>query len=300
MKKVARPPREGWAWQLEVTNDVNFGSLGLHNFDARYEYGSKLADERAKREGYCRVQFPSVPRTGSTWFRLLFEVVTGRPTAATWPEGATHDPERHYFISHDPCGSHPNPMEGRPAPDEDDGRFCRNVKVPGPGDAVLVKSHTPFYPSWDMVNLQHEATCAVLLIVRNPLDGHHALSRYNPEAPKLRDYMVSWTAHILYWINEASDVPLLVVRYEDLLYDTAGTMTRIMKNLPGGWRWSPQDLETAVRELGPKRPFREKCGSNLKEYTPEEVDVVFKHFGNIMGNLGYLLRNEEESFLGPM
>lgn len=35
--------------------------------------------------GYCRLHMPSVPRTGSTWFRAMFETATSQPSFSMWP-----------------------------------------------------------------------------------------------------------------------------------------------------------------------------------------------------------------------
>lgn len=51
----------------------------------RYKYGSEEADRRVKQLGYCRVHMPSIPRTGSTWFRAMFETATSQPTFSMWP-----------------------------------------------------------------------------------------------------------------------------------------------------------------------------------------------------------------------
>lgn len=51
----------------------------------RYEYGTEEADRRVKRLGYCRVHMPSIPRTGSTWFRAMFETATSQPSFSMWP-----------------------------------------------------------------------------------------------------------------------------------------------------------------------------------------------------------------------
>ena len=34
--------------------------------------------------GYCRVHMPSIPRTGSTWFRAMFETATSQPSFSMW------------------------------------------------------------------------------------------------------------------------------------------------------------------------------------------------------------------------
>lgn len=60
----------------------------------RYEYGSAEADRRVKELGYCRVHMPSIPRTGSTWFRAMFETATSQPSFSMWP-GETHGRENH-------------------------------------------------------------------------------------------------------------------------------------------------------------------------------------------------------------
>lgn len=49
-----------------------------------FEHGSEEADRRVKELGYCRIHMPSVPRTGSTWFRAMFEVATSQSTFSMW------------------------------------------------------------------------------------------------------------------------------------------------------------------------------------------------------------------------
>jgi hypothetical protein len=57
------------------------------------------------------------------------------------------------------------------------GYKCRNLTLPQPNEPVLFKSHVPFFPSFDRASVMPGAACAVLLLVRNPVDAHNAWSR---------------------------------------------------------------------------------------------------------------------------
>lgn len=63
-------------------------ALCVRGCEKRFKHGSKKADERVKKLGYCRVHMPSVPRTGSTWFRAMFETATSQPSFSMW-QGTT-------------------------------------------------------------------------------------------------------------------------------------------------------------------------------------------------------------------
>jgi aryl sulfotransferase len=131
-----------------------------------------------------------------------------------------------------------------------------------------------------------EVTAGVVYILRNPLDlaascAHHwgvslekavdnlchpdfSLSRrYGGLGAQLRQRLGSWSAHVRSWLDE-SNLPVLPVRYEDLLRDPRENFSRVVRfcNLP----WEAARLQKAVAfsEFGElqhqekERGFRER------------------------------------------
>jgi aryl sulfotransferase len=93
-----------------------------------------------------------------------------------------------------------------------------------------------------------DATGGIIYIIRNPLDvavsrafhdGHGDMDKAvamlcNVEAsisggPKsqLRQVMGDWSHHVRSWVDQ-DDIPVIVVRYEDMLADTAGELRRVL------------------------------------------------------------------------
>ncbi|KAG5177513.1 P-loop containing nucleoside triphosphate hydrolase protein [Tribonema minus] len=282
-------PTPGAAWRLTVSDSMEGNWLGVRNLDRRYVYGSKLADQRYRANGYCRVHMPSIPRAGSTWFRTMFEVATGRPTASVWPEGGRQDAARRYHIvDGHACGANPAQMEGNKLPRG--APPCRNLTAPAPDDPVLMKSHTPFFPSYDRPALDPGATCAVLLIVRNPLDAHDAWRRYaGGTAEPLRKWLPVWAGHLTHWVADTRDLPIIAFRYEDLLWRADKVLEQVLRALGPGWEWSRESIERAVRTYGPREPFEDKCGKAIPHYTLAEVEMVRKHYAGLLGRFGYAI-----------
>lgn len=299
LEAIAPERTPGVEWSLVISDALQGAGtwLGPHNHDgfSQSVHGSEAADRVVARYGYCRVHMPSIPRTGSTWFRAMFEVATGQPTASMWNEGSkgTKHLERRYFMNYDPCGASLDDMEGWRKPNAPP-HICRNVKPPGPTDSILVKSHTPFLPSYDRPALFPESVCAVLLLVRNPLDAHDAWTRYaGASSPLLRDYLPKWAGHINHWIVETTGVPLIAFRYEDLLYRPAEVLEMILTALGPGWTWSKESIEKAVELFGPKKKFETKCGASITSYPHVEVEMVRRHYSGMLSRFGYAIEEVE-------
>eukprot|EP00752_Nemacystus_decipiens_P011789 g10460.t1 len=279
-------PTPGAKWELAMTDDQDAEWLGLHNFDHRYEHGSEEADRRVKKLGYCRVHMPSIPRTGSTWFRAMFETATSQPSFAMWKEGGTFKQRYRAFSSDDPCGASLDHMEGnlhstRKFP-------CRDVRPPNATSPILYKSHTPFFPSYNKPSLMPEETCMLVLLVRNPIDNHDAWQRYMfHQSILLREYLPIWQGHLSHWVASAGDIPIYVFRYEDMLLRAEEVLRRILQTLPGGWNWSEDSIAKAMRLFGPQRAFKDKCGAGIERLSVAEVEMVRKHYGSYMEHLGY-------------
>jgi len=94
-----------------------------------------------------------------------------------------------------------------------------------------------------------EASGTVIYIIRNPLDvavsnafhdGHGDMARAvaklcdpattlsKPSSTQLPQFLGSWSAHVASWVDQ-TDIPVLVVRYEDMLADTGRELERVIR-----------------------------------------------------------------------
>ncbi|CAN0390967.1 unnamed protein product [Pylaiella littoralis] len=250
--RQVKPKRGKW-WELAMTEDQDVGWLGLHHFDNRYQYGSEEADRRVKKLGYCRVHMPSVPRTGSTWFRAMFETATSQPSFSMWPEGGTLKRNYKAFSSDDPCGANLDHMEGNLRSRKT--YACRDLRPPNATSPILYKSHTPFFPSYNKPSLMPSETCMLALLVRNPIDNYDAWQRYSFKSSILmREYLPTWQGHLSHWIAAAGDIPIYVFRYEDMLLRAEEVLRKVLQALPGGWNWSEESIAKAMRQVPDLEP----------------------------------------------
>ncbi|MES2054945.1 MAG: sulfotransferase domain-containing protein, partial [Pseudomonadota bacterium] len=92
------------------------------------------------------------------------------------------------------------------------------------------------------------ASGVVVYVIRNPLDvavsnafhdGHADMERAVTKlcdpamtigtrtSAQIPQHIGDWSAHVSSWVDQ-SDIPVLVVRYEDMLVDTAGALARVI------------------------------------------------------------------------
>lgn len=178
-----------------------------------------------------------------------------------------------------------------------------------------------------------EVTKGVVYFVRNPLDvavsfSHH-LGRSNEDVVKfmsdssysfgsnpsrfhlqIRQQLLTWSEHIQSWVDE-SNLPILVIRYEDMRTNTFETFRRAVDFL--GLSATDNDLNKAIgfsdiKELQRQEAnqgFKEKptkatsffrkgiIGSWRSELTPVEVEQICHDHREMMMRFGYL-DNEEK------
>ncbi len=172
------------------------------------------------------------------------------------------------------------------------------------------------------------ATCGSLYIVRNPLDvvvsfAHHnncsvdqtITNMANPEFCggngeqglhyQLRQRLLSWSAHVLSWLN-AEGMNVALVRYEDMKCDPLNTFTKVARflELP----YDKISVEKALSHSGieklqaqeAKNGFKEKSQNSVnffrkgivgdwqKNMTEEQVQRVIDDHRDVMLRLGYL------------
>ena len=128
---------------------------------------------------------------------------------------------------------------------------------------------------------------------------------------QLRQRMLSWSGHVESWLDQ-SDLPVLLLRYEELLADTVGALRRVLA-------FAHYDAETArieravrlarfseLRAQEAARGFREAprpesdgaffrrglAGGWRDELTPAQVARLETDHGAMMQRLGYRLVSE--------
>jgi hypothetical protein len=186
-------------------------------------------------------------------------------------------------------------------------------------DALRTRAGAPIVPP--------ERTRAAVYVVRDPRDvvvsyAHHSGRTHErmvealghpgqavatgPDelGQQVRQHLGTWSDHVRSW-TEHELFPVLVVRYEDMLADTAGQLARLARF--AGLEASAERLAAAVRaasfdELRAKeelhgffeRPARERqffrtgrAGGWRQELAPELAARVEHEHREVMGRLGY-------------
>ncbi|MBO0718287.1 MAG: sulfotransferase domain-containing protein [Rhizobiales bacterium] len=132
-------------------------------------------------------------------------------------------------------------------------------------------------------------------------------SRTNRQHKQLRQKLCSWSGHIASWLDQ-KDVPIHLLRYEDMLRDTAGTLSQVLAfaGIPAvqtaiGQAVAFSDFAELRRQEqekgfseGPVRQdakfFRRgETGCWRDELTAEQVARIESRHGRMMQRLGYEL-----------
>jgi aryl sulfotransferase len=131
--------------------------------------------------------------------------------------------------------------------------------------------------------------------------------RTDRQNSQFRQFLLSWSGHVASWLDQ-HDIPVHLIRYEDLKCDTAGTMAAAMRF--AGLSVASRDVARAVRLAafdnlqaqerehgfaewqdrgGQGRLFfrRGETGAWRDELTAEQVARIESAHGSIMTRLGY-------------
>jgi aryl sulfotransferase len=287
-----------------------------------------------------KVWLASYPKSGNTWMRLVIGALmrqvgqaldinripgdSGGASARKPFDEATLLPSS--LLTHDEIDAL------RPAVDADiDRRTLPSDGVAGAPDVRFVKLHdaytaTPAPPAAAAVPLFAGARGA-LLLVRDPRDVASSYANHNRSTidraielmadstavlcgagrphEQLRQKLLGWSGHAASWLDQR-DLPVHVMRYEDMKRDTVGTALEAMRF--AGWPVSRARMEAAVdiasfdklREqegtLGfaewhdpdGRRFFRRgEAGGWRDELTLEQVDRIERAHAPMMRRLGY-------------
>jgi aryl sulfotransferase len=172
-----------------------------------------------------------------------------------------------------------------------------------------------------------EATGGIIYIIRNPLDvavsrafhdGHGDMEKAvnmlcDPKTAisgssknQLRQIMGDWSHHVKSWVDQDA-IRVLIVRYEDMLQDTARELARVLKFARGEVPVNAARVEIAVRNTAfetlqaaeAKSGFREgtakqqqffrngKAGDWVNHLSPAQAERIRDVHSKEMGRFGY-------------
>jgi hypothetical protein len=290
----------------------------------------------------------SYPKSGNTWFRMLVANLRqetpidindvpergGIASARGWFDNVMLFPAG--LLTHEECDRlRPLVYEAiakEPAEEDPEDSETRI------GDTRFVKSHDAWTYTSDGEPLLGGSKGAdgAILIVRDPRDvapsfANHSsrtidqsiafmgnadatfCGQHDRQSNQLRQQLPGWGGYNASWLDQ-TDIPVHLVRYEDLLADTPGTLCRALafagvevsrEEAEQAARFADfgelqkQETERGFREAPAKRPgggfFRRGVsGGWLDELTAAQVARIEIDHGAMMTRLGYAVSTAED------
>jgi hypothetical protein len=295
----------------------------------------------------------SYPKSGNTWFRMLVANLSakdGRPVDINdLPErggiASARAPFDHLLLidsgllTHDECDAL------RPRVYEELASGAQDDEYDAPQDAPplrFVKAHDAYTLTSNGEPLLGGGSAAdgAIVIVRDPrgvapsLASHNNSSvdtaidfmndtrsafcgRVDRQQNQLRQQLPGWSGHVASWLDQ-KDIPVHLVRYEDMAADTAGALTRALAF--AGREASAEEIARAVafanfsrlqeqehakgfREAPRPRPngrfFRRGEAAGWRdELTAEQIARIENAHAAMMLRLGYRLSHERQARTG--
>jgi aryl sulfotransferase len=273
------------------------------------------------------VWLASYPKSGNTWVRaLLTAVLTGHGTTPDLGAlvGTAEFAERQFLD--DVCGVDSANLTYRQLLS-----YLRSMRLTAGSEGqapLFVKTHDRFgFTAEGLPLFPAEVTRTAIYIVRNPLDvaasfAAHNGSAIDPAIDRMGDpaYALnadpqasneflpvdigSWSDNVLSWTDQTA-IPVLVVRYEDLLADPVSVLQDIV--VAAGLDCDHQQLEAAVaactfdrlRQAEVTSGFGEKpagmpvffrsgrAGSGMAELSSAQAKRIEAQHGAAMARFGY-------------
>jgi aryl sulfotransferase len=268
----------------------------------------------------------SFPKSGNTWIRVLFSNLLANGTQPADINDLVHVSLRRAILASDRRAFEHDMLVDtslltageieRLRPAFHDGQ----ARAGGPGS--LVKVHDAFTCLADGTPLLGRETRTALYVVRDPRDVAVSYAFHNhmdcaqavadlgntnltlgPMAGQLRQRLAGWSGHVRSWLDQ-HQVRVHLVRYEDLLEDTAGTFRRAIEFL--GLSCSDEEIAGAVQHAGfaelqrqeRTHGFRERVGETLffregraggwrQSLPPELARTIECQHADVMQRLGY-------------
>ncbi len=277
----------------------------------------------------------SYPKSGNTWMRAFLSHVL-------MPEDAVFDLNRLYvqgiassrevfelYTGLDSCDLTVDEIN-KIRPD-----LYRHIS-----DAVPERHYCKVHDAYRLINghtiFPNNASKRVLYIIRNPLDVavsyKHHLQKDNIEAvtalcnPKgglalatnrlpnqLPQHMGTWSQHVSSWVQQ-KNMPVIVVRYEDMVLDTFSTFAKVLTELE--LNISSKRVQAAIDEtdfqrlqqleqtlgfhekpqLMPRFFRKGKIGSWRDELNQSDMDEIIRFNKVVMQQFAYLDANDKPVF----
>jgi len=288
-----------------------------------------------------RVWLASYPKSGNTWFRLLIGCLTLKDgasvdvneTAAKGGIASARLPFDHVTLIESDLLTldeidllRPRVYEAMAQSLEEEPEDAGQAP-----DLEFVKTHDAYTltPSGEPLMAGARGAKAAILIVRDPRDVVASLANHNQSTldeaiavmnnpagalcaksdrihKQLRQIMLSWSGYAASWLDQR-DIPVHLVRYEDLKQDTAATFAEAMAfagqpiSLEEAARAARlvdfSELQTQERERGfGEKPVKTEAffrkgqmGGWREELTAEQVERIEAAHAPMMARLGYAL-----------
>lgn len=269
----------------------------------------------------------SYPKSGNTWMRVLLANYLGdsaQPADINAIEGGPISSSRDWFdqATGVRAAALPPAVVERLRPEvyrEAARSISETMRVKAHDAYVLTDTGAPLFPS--------DASRGAVYLVRDPRDvavssAHHAGTDVHAAALRLNDpgntlarksvsrqlpqRMGTWSNHVRSWVDQEA-IPVLVVRYEDLLADTSATFASVLKfagHEPDADRVHRAVAHSALEKLQAQEgagSFRERPVQNVgrffrrgvaggwrDELEPELARLIESEHRETMVRFGYL------------
>lgn len=287
----------------------------------------------------------SYPKSGSTWLRMLIANLSandGRPVdinylAERGSIASARGPFDHLLLIDSSLLTHDEIDNLRPlvyeelARGADDDEYDR----PGPSSPVrFVKTHDAYTltPDGGPLLAGSRGADGAIVIVRDPRDLAPSMANHGYTSiddaitfmndknaafcarptklyDQFRQKLTCWSGHVASWLDQA-DIPIQLVRYEDLQTDTALTLSRVLafagrvatdEQITRAVTFSDfaqlkqQELQKGFREASSRSPAsgsffrRGETGGWRRELSLEQVARIEYEHATMMLRLGYSL-----------
>ena len=258
----------------------------------------------------------SYPKSGNTWFRIFvanLSAKAGKPADINdlQESGAIASARGqfdHLLLIDSGLLTHEETDCLRPRVYEELARGAEDDEYDKPQDALpvrFVKVHDAYTvtPTGEPLLAGRRGADGAIVIVRDPRDIAPSLANHNNSSidaaiafmndhragfcvkrnrqhSQLRQQMPTWSGHIASWLDQA-DIPVHLVRYEDIQADTFGTFRRALDF--AGQPASAEDIQRAVGFADFAELRRQEEDAGFRETLPRDLGATFFRRGEVGG-----------------
>lgn len=277
----------------------------------------------------------SYPRSGNTWFRMILSSILADGEAPDINHPAVNQMANSRTLFDELTGLPSSDLSSseilnlRPATFRRFSDFTQGMNY--------LKTHDQFrftLQKEQLFPLSHSFGC--IYLIRNPLDVAVSSSFFfgktvdeiigemldpihtlNPSIgnliPVLEELTGNWSDHVMSWIH--SGMPVHIIRYEDLLDNTLGTIQKVLDFLQISV--SEETLKKAIastafhqlKKAEETHGFKEKrggaetffrkgiSGEGIESLTKDQIRQIVTHHGAVMEHFGYRQAELEDFFV---